>query len=302
MKRLYEHQQVLVHKRLNQDNTWWTSACIPSDYAAMSQRHYIEQFYPLVRDLSIRRAPILMGPRRVGKTVMIFHCIQQLLQEGIAARKIIYISIDTPIYSNYELEELFHLATQALSDKGEPAGYYVFFDEIQYLKDWEVHLKSLVDTYRQCKFVASGSATATLKMKSRESGAGRFSDFSLPPLTFFEYITFIKAQGLLTAGATLADWSCLDIEQLNRHFVNYINYGGYPEVVFSQSAQNNPDQFILNDIVDKVLLRDLPSLYGISDIQELNRLFMYIAFRSGSEFSYESLSVDAGLSKESLKK
>ncbi|MBS0351440.1 MAG: AAA family ATPase [Proteobacteria bacterium] len=64
---------------------------------------------------------------------------------------------------------------------------YVFFDEIQYLKNWEVHLKNLVDVHRQVKFVASGSAAA-LRRKSQESGAGRFTDFILPPLTFAEYL------------------------------------------------------------------------------------------------------------------
>ena len=52
-----------------------------------------------------------------------------------------------------------------------------FFDEIQYLKNWEIHLKSLVDRNRRTKFIASGSAAAALRMKSIESGAGRFSDF-----------------------------------------------------------------------------------------------------------------------------
>lgn len=59
----------------------------------------------------------------------------------------------------------------------------MFFDEIQYLKSWEVHLKALVDRYPNLKFVASGSAAAALRLKSNESGAGRFTEFLLPPLT-----------------------------------------------------------------------------------------------------------------------
>lgn len=85
------------------------------------------------------------------------------------------------------LEELFEQGRLA-NDREDTQGWYVLFDEIQYLKDWEVHLKTLVDHYRTCKFIASGSAAATLKMKSTESGAGRFTDFTLPPLTFHEYI------------------------------------------------------------------------------------------------------------------
>ena len=65
-------------------------------------------------------------------------------------------------------------------------------------------------------------------------------------------------------------------------FIDYLNYGGYPEVVFSEEIRENPGQFIRHDIIDKVLLRDLPSLYGISDVQELNSLFTMIAYHSGA--------------------
>lgn len=72
---------------------------------------------------------------------------------------------------------------------------------------------------------------------------------------------------------------------------------GIQRSFFSEKIRENPSQYIKNDIVEKVLLRDLPSLYGISDIQELNKLFLHIAFRSGNEFSYETLSREAGIKK-----
>lgn len=50
------------------------------------------------------------------------------------------------------------------------------------------------------------------------------------------------------------------------------------------------------------MLRDLPSLYGITDVQELNSLFTMIAYHSGDQFSYETLSKESGVKKETLKK
>lgn len=290
-------------KRMSIDNPWWLSRTIAKDYKDMPPRAYLSEFYPLVADTSVRRAIILMGPRRVGKTVMIYHAIDKLIAEGVDPQKIIYISIDTPIYNNTSLEELFNYARQALKQEDNYDGYYVFFDEIQYLKNWEVHLKSLVDSYRTVKFVASGSAAAALKMKSNESGAGRFTDFMLPPLTFFEYLNLQNLNSIIVESrGKIAPYDSINIEELNRLFIDYINYGGYPEVVFSEKIRSNPGQYIKNDIIDKVLLRDLPSLYGITDIQELNKLFVHIAFRSGNEFSYEKLSSEAGIKKEILKK
>lgn len=294
-----------IDDRLFGDNPWWDTRKIPDYFGALKQRPYIDIFFPLVSNQQIRRAVILMGPRRVGKTVMIFHSIDRLLRQGVSPQKIIYLSIDTPIYNGLNLEELFSMARQMLGKSDDPDGFYVFFDEIQYLKDWEVHLKSLVDSYRGTKFVASGSAAAALKMKSNESGAGRFTDFMLPPLTFYEYITMQDLGRLIVpvgGNDRICPFDTIDIGALNRHFVDYMNFGGYPEVVFTEHIRKNPGQYIRHDIVDKVLLRDLPSLYGIADTQELNKFFVYIAWRSGQEFSYEKMSQDSGIKKDILRK
>ncbi len=203
------------------------------------------------------------------------------------------------------LEKLVNLFL-ALHGHQRTGSLYVFFDEIQYLKDWEVHLKSLVDSYRSYRFVATGSAAAALRLKSRESGAGRFTEFLLPPLTFAEYLAFVGKEEELTDFENLGDngWSCKtsDVESLNQEFLRYLNYGGYPEAVFSPGIQRDSSRFIKSDIIDKVLLRDLPSLYGISDIQELNRLFTTIAYNTGDEISLDGLARSSGVAKNTIRK
>lgn len=294
--------------RMKIENPWWTENSIPMDYATMSPRLYLDIFYPMVKTLTPRRAVILMGPRRVGKTVMMHHSIQRLIDEGVPPQNIVYISVETPIYNKISLELLFSLACGVLGKDPSKDVMYVFYDEIQYLKNWELELKSMVDVYRNCKFIASGSAAAELKKRSDESGAGRFTDFNLPPLTFYEYIHLKGYSNLMIpqtfrwSEAEVNAYSCIDIRKLNELFLDYINYGGYPEVVFSEKIRENPGQFIRHDIIDKVLLRDLPSLYGINDVQELNSLFTMIAYHSGSQFSYEKLSKESGVQKDTLKR
>lgn len=75
--------------RLKVDNPWWTEGKVPSFYGKMSPRLYLDIFYPLVKDVDIQRAIILMGPRRVGKTVMIYHSIKKLIDEGVSPQNII---------------------------------------------------------------------------------------------------------------------------------------------------------------------------------------------------------------------
>lgn len=296
-----------IVERLRYENPWWVSKQIPETYSTMASRLYFDLFYPFVTDNSVRRALVLMGPRRVGKTVMLFHSIQQLLKDNVNPQKIFFIGIDNPIYVHLGLEEILMLCKKSLGLE-QLKGCYVFFDEIQYLKDWERHLKVLVDSYPDTKFIVSGSAAAALKWHSSESGAGRFTDFMLPPLTFQEYIHLKQMNHLIYNGSI--DYGnksipyCLahDIKALNKEFVNYLNFGGYPEVVLSERIQSDMGRYVKNDIVDKVLLRDLPSLYGIKDVQELNRFFTYIAYNTGNEFSYETMSRESGIQKDTLKK
>jgi predicted AAA+ superfamily ATPase len=296
-----------ILRRIRDDNPWWSTGSIEADYNQMPRRLYFDLFFPLVEDPSLRRAVVLMGPRRVGKTVMIQHAIQKLIDQGISPRKICYISIDAPIYNRMALEDLFSFCRDAVQDPN-PEGFYVFFDEIQYLKNWEIHLKALVDSFRKCKFLASGSAAAALKLKSNESGAGRFTDFLLPPLTFHEFLHLKGLQSLVFPvrsrwGSQEVDLvSTTNLNELNKQFIAYINLGGYPEIVMSESLQKDPGRFIKNDIVDKVLLRDLPSLYGISDVQELNSLFNTVAFNTAKEFTLETLNQSSHVQKATIKR
>ena len=296
-----------IIERLRYENPWWLNKQIPEVYSKMARRLYFSLFYPFVIEKNVRRALVLMGPRRVGKTVMLFHSIQQLLTENVNPQKIFFIGIDNPIYVHLSLEDILNLCKQSLN-QDNLNGCYVFFDEIQYLKDWERHLKVLVDSFPETKFIVSGSAAAALKWHSTESGAGRFTDIMVPPLTFQEYIHLKEMNHLIYNGKINYGENeipyCLthDIRALNKEFVHYLNFGGYPEVVLSEKIQSDMGRYVKNDIVDKVLLRDLPSLYGIKDVQELNRFFTYIAYNTGNEFSYETMGKESGILKDTLKK
>ncbi len=242
-----------------------------------------------------------MGPRRVGKTVLMHQIVQELIERGANPKRICYFSVDHPIFNGLGLESLLELYAEASSlelESDEPT--FILYDEIQYLKGWEIHLKNLVDRYDNLKFIVSGSSAAALKLKSSESGAGRFTDFLLPPLTFHEFLDLSGEGGIIEKTGKYATTS--DITRLNENFLNYLNFGGYPEVMFSETIQSDPGRFIKSDIIDRVLLRDLPSLYGIQDIQELNYLFTTLAYNTANEVSLENLSKSSGVAKNTIKR
>lgn len=291
-----------VLQSLRADNPWWDNRQAPALTGLSKYRAYFPRFRDVTLNWAVRRAIILMGPRRVGKTVMLLQLVRSLVDSGFLPQHILFASIDTPLYSGMPLERLLKLFEEETKHDAS-VRRLVIFDEVQYLKDWEVHLKVLTDKFPNTRFIASGSAAAALRLKSQESGAGRFTDFFLPPLTFAEFLHFTDQEASLIEPlqvATASRFKTHDVLRLNDEFVNYLNFGGYPEAVLNPQIRTDAQRFLGRDIIDKVLLRDLPSLYGIQDIQELNRLFTMVAYHSGQEISLDGLASSSGVAKNTI--
>lgn len=272
---------------LMQQNPWWNTGELRAPFLNFQPRLYLDALYYHVTQSDSNRAVVLLGPRRAGKTVLLMHVVGRLLRDGVPKERIFYLSADHPLLANTTPDDMLRLYKECFQSTGVQMPLYFFIDETQYIKDWERHLKFLVDWNQECRFVVSGSAAAALRMKSLESGAGRFRDFFLPPLNYHEYLE-------------LKNIDTGDVETANRHFLDYINRGGFPEVSLDRTS-SNLKEFIETDVIDKVLLRDLPSLYGIRDVQELKRLFNMLAFNTSGELSMDPLSKHSGVSKETIR-
>lgn len=282
------------------DNPWWKTGRIHAAHHALTPRAYIGHFAGLVRQTRVRRAIVLMGPRRVGKTVLVHHMIGQLLDRAeCAPREIGYVSLDQPLYMRLSIEEI--LDELCVASQAACGLRFLFLDEIQYLPDWERHLKVFVDNHPDIQCVVSGSSAAALRLKSIESGAGRFTDFLLPPLTFHESLQLRKIENPVRPGQSGLAFA-RSIRKLNRHFIDYVNFGGYPETLMSPEVQADDARYVGTDIIEKVLLRDLPGLYGVQDVRELYSLFTTLAYNTAAEVSLDGLSQDSGVTKLTIKR
>ncbi|MFO8033731.1 MAG: AAA family ATPase, partial [Candidatus Bipolaricaulota bacterium] len=235
-------EQIL--RSLQHQNPWWERPHeVPAVYTDCRPRSYLPHFTALIGESGVHRAVVLMGPRRVGKTFLVHHAIQDLLEQGTDPNSIAYFALDQPLFNGLGLEEIvgYYLELVGEQHRGQPA--YVFFDEIQYLRNWEAHLKSMVDLYPELRIAVSGSAAAALRLGSRESGAGRFTDLMLPPLTFQEYLMLLSLESLVQPEREDEErtWRATDPNALNEHFQRYLNFGGYPEVLFSKEIQQAPE-------------------------------------------------------------
>lgn len=275
---------------IQRNSSWWGESSHHMFQDLPKRMHYAK-ILSLVKQRDPTRALVLMGPRRVGKTVILYQVIDALIHDGVDQKKILFASLDNPLFRLSSLEEIvlwgFESTQTSLSNS------YVFFDEVQYLENWEQQLKVLVDMYPEVKFVVTGSATAALHKKSKESGAGRFTDYMLPPLSFYEYMVIKAELENLSANS-------IDLEKLNSLYIDYLNYGGFPESLSSENVRDFPEQYIGQDILDKVLMRDLPSVFGITNPSELNRLFAALAYNTANEVSLESITQTSGVSKNDI--
>lgn len=287
--------QERILKILRSYNPWWVSGAVNPGFCPTYKRFSYYEAMKRLQETQVRRTVVLTGARRVGKTTIQFQMIDALLRQGIAPHRIVFVSMDHPMLKLAGVDEIlecYHGNICADQDA------YYFFDEIQYAEDWAQWLKTLYDTQPTTKIVATGSASPALVRGSTESGAGRWSVIQVPTLSFYEYCALIGVPDLQLE-PTLKPSALFGMDQWQRgqvmskmaavqnHFIRYLQVGGFPELAL---AKNDllAEQVMREDVVDKVLKRDLPALYKIRNVTELERIFLYLC-----SVSSEVVAIDA---------
>ena len=288
-------------KVLSNSNPWWTSKNLPVEHGFQRRLRY-DDFEQLTLKLPFRRSVVLLGPRRVGKTVMLKQIIGQSIESRrYDANNVLYADMDSAYLENVKLHEVVSMfKKKALPNKPCLA----IFDEIQNCDKWDRQLKALTDHEEKIYFVVSGSIASALKRKSVESGFGRFLHFELPPVSFAEYLGLRNIlPGKLPKSADDALNAKLekdDIDELNMAFLAYLDHGGYPEAIFDEKVADNPSVGL--EVFDPILFKKYAADYGISSDNRLFILLLHIIKHEGKEFQLEKLSNVTGVSVDTLYK
>ena len=284
-----------ILKVLSAYNPWWKTASVNPKLSKTYKRFAFYEAMKRLNEPTIRRTIVLTGTRRVGKTTIQYQMIEQLLAQGVSPQKIVFISMDHPMLklSDFnDILECYHENVYADED------VYYFFDEIQYAQDWDKWLKTIYDMQPETQVIATGSASPALIKGNQESGAGRWSVIQVPTMSFYEYCEImgverpnlpqkLKVTQMLHMTQQDRTAIMLQLSKVQNHFNRYLQIGGFPELAL---ADNDilAQQIMREDVVDKVLKRDLPSLYNIRNATELERIFLYLC-----NVSSEIVSIDA---------
>ena len=213
---------------------------------------------------------VIMGIRRCGKSVLLLQIIDELKEKGIPESQIIYINFENEDYNFIKNDiDLHNYIKEKIINENK---YYLFFDEIQNIKDWEKAINSFKASKNVSIFI-TGSNSDLLSGELATHLAGRYVSFKLYPLTFSEVC---KLKNLNERN---------DIEDA---FEDYITWGGMPQrFVLTDEMQTRT---YLSDVYDSIVVKDIIARFGIKDIDLFNRIVEYIVTTPSQNFSAESLS------------
>ena len=213
------------------------------------------------------KAILVFGARQVGKT--------SLIKNTVSNQSFLWLNGDEPD-TQLLLENITTDRLKALIGDNK----ILVIDEAQMIHNIGLLIKRMVDNYPGIQVIASGSSAFELADKTKESMVGRKQELQLFPLSYGEmvkYTNFIEETRLVP---------------------HRLVFGYYPEVVTNIGKEEK----ILNDLVEGFLYKDILNLEGIKKSTALQRLVQMLAYRIGSEISYNSLANDLGINRLTVEK
>ena len=281
-----------IIKVLRQYNPWWKNPAAIKNESKPQKRVAFDDALRMIKHKTIRRFVVLSGARRVGKTTIMFQMIEQLIEEGINPRNILYITFDNPIVKMVNVEKVLSIYETIYPISGT---IYVFFDEIQYTDNWELWMKVIYDSRKDIRLTATGSASPILEKKSTDSGTGRWSVIKIPTMSFYEYCKLLQLdEPELTGNIRLTELINMSQGELGdlmdrftpliNHFNRYLTIGGFPELVLSDDDVY-AQRMLREDVVDKVIKRDVLTLFNIRSPILMEKLFLYLCLNSSELFN-----------------
>ncbi len=230
---------------------------------------YMSRIRPFIGSELIK---VMTGIRRCGKSVMLELIKQELLDSGVESRQIISINFENMEYSHLQNAQTLHeeIIRRAASIEGK---VYLFFDEMQEVKDWEKCINSFRISL-DCDIYITGSNANLLSGELATYLGGRYVEFVIYPFSFREFVELYR--------------SIAPDESMQQCFQKYLIAGGMPYLANLRYAED-PSRQYLHDLFNSVQLKDIVKRNKIRDVDLLERIIAYVIANVGTTFSATSL-------------
>ncbi len=262
---------------LEKNNPWWKREV----QIEFKDR---DVFKEIKKYLHLRHIISLTGLRRTGKTTI----MKKIVQESLPLypkENIVYFSFDEA--REERLMDILDIYESFMEKNLAKERFLFLFDELQKVQNWSEQLKTIYDLYPDMKFIISGSESLFIRKETRESLAGRIFEFEINPLTFKEFLSFRgkKFENL-----------ALYKKELLKELDSYMICNGFPEIV--SETEEICEKYINENIIEKILFKDIPQLVPIDDISILEQIFKVILNQPGQIINFDELGKEVGISRQ----
>lgn len=216
---------------------------------------------------------VMTGIRRCGKSVMLDLIKEELLQSGVNKSQFISINFEDMSYAHLQTAKALNDDIIERANKIE-GKVYLFFDEIQEVKDWEKCINSLRVSL-DCDIYITGSNAKLLSGELATYLGGRYVEFVIYPFSFAEFVELYR--------------EIYPDEPINMIFQKYVVFGGMPYLSNIRFEKTASIQY-LNDLFNSVQLKDIVKRNNIRDVDLLERISAYVMANVGNTFSATSIS------------
>ncbi len=275
---------------LAQFNPWWRGEAI-ADLPTW-RRAAFRELHAWLTAPPAPRAVMLSGARQIGKTTLMLQAADALLRAGVPPANILYATFDHPILKLAGIDAVIDAWREREPRAEGPE--YLLLDEAQFIRhhaeDVGTWVKHQVDFRKDRRIAFTGSAMPLVEA-DQESGVGRWHTIRLTTLSFYEYLQIKRLQlpalPTLRSLRDLFDWAPPDfyrVTDLGRdyvgHFHEYLLRGGFPQTAQVDSV-TQAQRLLREDIIDKVLKRDMTALFGVRRVLDLEHTFLYLCLHDG---------------------
>jgi predicted AAA+ superfamily ATPase len=326
-------EELEVLKILRRYNPWWENREIPPSKIGKKNGSIFKRrdFFPIMKSMQQKEITSIIGPRRVGKTILVHQIIDEFISSNqVKKSDVLYLSMDATEFINEQIKlndilEIYakHIIKTPLDSLTEKV--YVFLDEIQTVPKWHLTLKNWFDIDYKIKFIISGSSSLMLSKGSKESLHGRVLTFILFPLKFCEILRynntfhdniFNNLNSILRGNfknsvikkninflyksfeSFLGEFSALK-DNIEKLLSRYIIVGGYPEFLDMNEDYASIGQR-MREKIRFIFYTDIIKPYKIRNTSILDELFSLICKSSTNKMNIQKTAATLGVQRPTL--
>lgn len=224
---------------------------------------YLNQIRPFMQTDLIK---IIVGIRRSGKSTLMKQIIEELKENGVDEKRIIYLNFEDYHIGEYKNKDRLYdyLETNLIAD----GKTYIFLDEVQEVDNFEQVVNSLNAT-KDVDIYLTGSNSKMLSGEYATLLTGRYKSFKVFPFSFKELVEFHGNKNK------------------KELFNEFINYGGFP--IIQNFAIIDQKVSILRDLYDSIVIKDIIQRHNVSNVDALDKYISYLLNTVASQFSAKNI-------------